>query len=108
MQRDEERIARVGQALKDEKLDAVVCALPENVLMLTGYWPVVGTSIALATRDGEVELLVPEDEYELASYGYADRITTFAPSSLEDMSSPAEAATEPLSEICGRLDIENK
>jgi len=46
---DRERIDRVRQALQHGGLDAVVCALPKNVLLLSGYWPAVGTSVAIAT-----------------------------------------------------------
>ena len=52
--------------MKETGLDALVCTLPADVLLLTGYFPVVGTSVALATRDCEVLLLVPEDEQDLA------------------------------------------
>src|SRR6185312_8546158 len=37
-----ERLARVRDALGRAALDAVVCTLPTNVLLLSGYWPVVG------------------------------------------------------------------
>jgi hypothetical protein len=48
--RDEERVRRIQSALNGAGLHAVVCALPENVLLLSGYWPVVGDALALATR----------------------------------------------------------
>ena len=66
MARDPERIERLQAGLKEAGLDAIVCALPSNVLLLTGYYPMTGRSIAVATRDGELLLLVPEDEKELA------------------------------------------
>ena len=65
-QRDEERVARICDALRAENLDALVCALPSNVLLLSGYWPVIGSAIAIATRDGEIAVAAPEDENELA------------------------------------------
>ncbi len=66
MARDVERIERLQAGMKETGLDALVCTLPADVLLLTGYFPVVGTSVALATRDCEVLLLVPEDEQDLA------------------------------------------
>ena len=63
MERDEERIERNRMAMKDEDLDALVCTLPMNVLLLSGFWPVIGTSAAIFTRDGKITLLVPEDEH---------------------------------------------
>lgn len=64
--RDAERNDRIREALAEAGLDGVVCALPANVLMLTGYWPVVGTSIAVVGRDGRNAIVAPEDERDLA------------------------------------------
>jgi hypothetical protein len=54
-----------------------VCGLRANVLLLSGYWPVIGSALAVATRDGAVALIVPADEAELASTGWADATHTF-------------------------------
>ncbi len=93
--RDEERRERNRRALTAAGLDALVCAVPGNVLLLSGYWPVVGTSFAVATAGGEVALVVPEDEQELARRSWADRVTTFQAGSLErlvDVREPAGRA----------------
>jgi Xaa-Pro aminopeptidase len=66
MTRGAERVARIEDALQDARLDALVCTLPANVLLLSGYWPVVGSAVAVATRDGPIAVLAPEDEQELA------------------------------------------
>ena len=91
MARDTERIDRIAYALRGAKLDGLVCALPANVLLLSGYWPVVGVSIAIATADGAVVLLVPEDERELASHCGAEEICTFQPGSLTDLRTHARS-----------------
>ncbi|MGH9692065.1 MAG: M24 family metallopeptidase [Candidatus Acidiferrales bacterium] len=88
---DSERRARIQEALRKAQLSAVVCSLPSNVLLLTGYWPVVGTSIAICVRDGPTVLLVPEDETELAQDSFADSIETFVPETLNEMRSASEA-----------------
>jgi Xaa-Pro aminopeptidase len=103
-QRDPERRARVQQALKEFRLDALVCALPANVVMLTGYWPVVGSSVAIATRDGELRLLVPQDEHELAE-GHADGVSTFQPHTLEHLGTAVEALREPLAKLGKKLKL---
>ena len=82
MTRDEDRIVSIRGALREANLDALAATLPANVLLLSGYWPVVGTSLALATRHGRVALLVPEDERALASDGWAEEVWTFKPGSL--------------------------
>ena len=71
-QRDTERIRRITGALERANMDALVCALPANVLLVSGYWPVIGTSVAVITRAGFVYVLAPNDEAELAHASYAE------------------------------------
>lgn len=79
---DEERRRMLVRALEEHRMDGIVCTLPENILMLTGYWPVVGTSILLASADGTTALIVPDDEVELAEEGWADAVHAFSAGSL--------------------------
>lgn len=80
---NDERRAMIRRTLYRHGLDGLVCALPENVLMISGYWPMVGKSIAMASADGRIELIVPDDERELATGGWADSIHTFPAGSLD-------------------------
>jgi Xaa-Pro aminopeptidase len=96
---DSERVQRVGDALKRDHLDAVVCALPAYVLMLSEYFPVIGTSICVAASDGRRILLVPEDEKELAKQGHADEVRTYQPSSLDKIQTVVESAVAPLKQL---------
>jgi Xaa-Pro aminopeptidase len=84
---------------------AVVCALPSNVLLLTGYWPVVGTSIAICVGNGPTVLLVPEDEEELARDSFADSIKTFVPETLNEMRTIPEAIKPQLARIVNDLKL---
>ena len=94
--RDRQRLERVVRGLKEHRFDLVVCSLPSHVLLVSGYFPVVGTSIAMATTDGRVLLIVPEDEKELAEHGYADDILVYEPTTLDTLQTVAEAAMPPL------------
>ncbi len=67
-----------------------------NVLLLTGYWPVVGTSMAIASRGEGICLIVPEDEEELADRGWADQIIPFHPGSLDAITTAGQQLREPL------------
>ncbi len=96
---------RIRDALTEAKLDAIVCALPAYVLLLSGYFPVVGTSLCVATCDGTRVLLVPEDEQELAKHGHADDVRTYSPASLDRIQSVADAAKGPLQQICRDLGL---
>lgn len=92
----EERKERIRQALEKNHLDLLVCALPAHVLMMTGYWPVIGTGVALAFEDGRLVLLAPEDEAELTESGWADEVHTFKPASLRNLETVSEAIEKPL------------
>ncbi len=94
-----ERSERLKDGISEMGLDGLVCALPKNVLMLSGYWPVVGTSVAIALSDGTVRLIVPEDEKELARTGWAKHIETFKPGSLDSLTTASEAVIEPLRQL---------
>jgi len=91
-----ERIARIRAALKQNELAGVVCTLPSNFLMLTGYRPVVGMSAAVASRDSGLLLIVPEDESELAAKSWVDEVRAYQPESLDRLSGPGDAIREPL------------
>jgi Xaa-Pro aminopeptidase/Xaa-Pro dipeptidase len=86
-----ERDELIQLALKEQNLDVLVCGLPSHVLMLTGYWPVIGVSVAVVARDGDIELIVPEDEEELAEKSWADDVKTFTPQSLDRITHASEA-----------------
>ncbi|HEX6533318.1 MAG TPA: Xaa-Pro peptidase family protein [Gemmatimonadaceae bacterium] len=103
--RDQVRTERIVAALRHAGLDALVCARPANVLLVSGYWPVVGTAIAVATRDGRVGILAPEDERELAERSHADLVATFAPGSTRELRTAAEAAREPLAALVRDLGL---
>ena len=77
-------------------VDVLVCALPMNVLMLTGYCPVAGVSIAVADRKGEFVLVVPSDEKHLAGLSWADEIVPFETASLDRLVTIPDAVCGPL------------
>lgn len=101
-----ERLARIQEALQDAGLDALVCTLPTNVLLLSGYWPVVGSAVAVATRAGHVAVLAPEDERELAAHGWAATVRTYQPGSLARLTGPAEAVRDLLAALLRELGVE--
>ncbi len=101
-----ERVDRIRSALRGKQWDVVVCALPMNVLLLSGYWPVVGTGVAVASADGRISLLVPEDEEDLAKNGWADEVRTFKPGSLDKLITTGEAIRPPLRELAKSFSVE--
>jgi Xaa-Pro dipeptidase len=62
---DAERLTRVRTAMAAAGLDALVCRLPENVVMLSGHWPLIGWSFLLFPQEGTPLIIVPHcDERE--------------------------------------------
>ena len=99
------RIDALRKALAGHDLAAVVCSLPTNVLMLSGYFPVVGTSVAIATADGRVAVLAPEDEERLASRGFAHDVAKFETGSLDRLMSAVEGIEGPLRQTIEALHL---
>src|SRR5260221_5759289 len=89
---DAERIGRVRTALEQAGLDAVLCTLPENVLMLTGYWSRVGLSLLWFPAEGDPAMLVPETELDIAETGWIQNIRGYA-GELDSARPRAEMAT---------------
>lgn len=102
MHRDSVRMERIRQAIASAGWDALVCGRPLNVLMLSGYWPVVGNALAIVTRAGQWIGLAPEDEAHLASQGWAE-VRRFEAASLEDLHTARDALRKPLAEALGGL-----
>src|SRR5689334_19939838 len=98
-QRDAERINRISEALERANMDALVCALPTNVLLVSGYWPVAGTSVAVITRNGVVHLLAPDDEAELAHGSWADVVETLSFGSLDEIKTAVDVLRAPLTAV---------
>lgn len=101
-----ERILRIVSELRIAQLDAVVCTLPSNVLLLSGYWPVVGPSVAIATAEGTVAVLAPEDEEDLATSGWADNVHAYSPTSLANLDRPPETVHGPLRSMIEGLGLQ--
>jgi Xaa-Pro aminopeptidase len=102
---DEQRLGRIRAAFARASLDGILCALPENVLLLSGYWPVVGNALALANRDGRVAVVAPEDETQLAGGGWADELRRFRPVTLGRMGTSIEAVRGSLAGVAEALGL---
>jgi Xaa-Pro aminopeptidase len=78
-----ERLDRLGAAMREEGIAALVCTRDLNVLLVSGFWPVTGNAVAIVTPEPRVALVVPEDARALAGRGWADRIETYQLGSLD-------------------------
>jgi Xaa-Pro dipeptidase len=77
MSLDPIREARTREALEAWELDALICRLPENVLVLTGYWPLSSFAFVVYPREGPAALLAVETEVDSIPEGAVETIRTF-------------------------------
>jgi Xaa-Pro aminopeptidase len=99
-------VTLIQRALAAHNLDAIACTVPSNVLLLSGYWPVIGNAIAVATRDGVVGVLAPDDEEGLATAAsWADVIHTFTSGSLQQLTTAFDNVRGPLSQLSASLHL---
>lgn len=99
---DQTRVQLLRDSLRRSSLDLLVCSLPENVLLLSGYWPVVGTSIALLTQE-KLIVIAPEDEQQLAHDSRGDEVLLFQPGSLDSLANATTAVRDPLQQALRKL-----
>lgn len=99
------RAGRIVEMFRQRGADfhALVCRLPQNVVMLTGYQPILGNSFCLVTlnKSGEVEirLAVPKDEEDLVPQGAAVEVVTFVEETMDFIGNTIQAVREPLAEL---------
>lgn len=105
MEPDRERLDRVRGQMRASGLDALVCRLPHNVLMLTGYAPVLGNSFVLFPLDGDPTLLVPRSEEGLAREGWVQDVRWFDGPSLLRLETVAEAVGPMLAQLVRERDL---
>ena len=102
---DSVRRNSIVESLKRSELVALASLSPSEVLLLTGYWPVMGQSLAVFSREGERYCIVPEDELDLAKKTSDAEFIPYKPATLDKLTTPAAALIQPTRELFGRLKI---
>ncbi len=75
------------------------------MLLLSGYWPVVGTALVLAGQERTI-LIVPRDEAALAQRGWADEVEQFEPGSLDRLGTVRQAVRDLLASAARQLRVD--
>lgn len=102
---DHERQARVKAFMAEASLDAIVAGSPSEVLMLAGYWPIMGGSVAVVTHDGERCILLPEDELSLAEAMTTATLVPYKPAEKDSLTPPMKALAAPLASVLRRFGL---
>lgn len=102
---DGERRRTVLSELAAENLSALICFAPEDVLLLSGYWPVMASSVAVLTREGVLHVILPEDELELAKASAEADFIPYEPETLDRLSTVTEAIERPIGHLAEQLPL---
>jgi Xaa-Pro aminopeptidase len=99
------RAKRIIEMFKQRGADfhALICRTPQNVVMLTGYQPILGNSFCVVSLNSawevEIRLVVPKDEEDLVPQGTAVEVKTFSEETMEHIGNTIQAVREPLAEL---------
>jgi Xaa-Pro aminopeptidase len=93
---DSARHAQTVADIANSEYDALLCSSATEVLLLTGYWPVMSASVAVFASDGQVQIVLPEDEVELAQKTSSAELVPYKPSGLHTLATPIDSLREPL------------
>jgi Xaa-Pro aminopeptidase len=108
------RFEHIKKLLAEQGSDyrALICRLPENVLMFTGYQPILGNSFCLVSLnhsdDVEIRLAIPLDEQDLIPLGVAVEVETFTEETLDFISTAIEAVRLPLARLLNSANVTNR
>ena len=98
-----ERLEHIKALFAREGYSALLCRIPQHVLLFTSYQPILGSSFCLvslnAAKEIEIRLAVPVDEQDLIPSGVAVEVKTFAEETMEYISDTLDAARDVLSEL---------
>ena len=83
-QNGENKYNRLDRTLIQAGVDALVCMLPENIVYLSGTYPVHGVSVAVYFRGGECLLLQPDCEKDWIEANQT-QVTLFGWGHLQDV-----------------------
>jgi Xaa-Pro aminopeptidase len=108
MPKDDRRSEWIAAAMRGSEFQAIVSSAASTVLLLSGYWPIMGASVVIVDADGHVTVIVPEDEMELASASSSAHLIPYTAETLEHLDSPLEAIGEALKPVLAQLNVTGK
>lgn len=106
------RLEHIKALFAREGYHALLCRIPQHVLMLTGYQPILGNSFCLVSlntaKQIEIRLAVPVDEQDMIPQGVAMEVKTFAEETMDYIGNTLDAVREPLSVLLDAARLSNK
>ncbi len=100
---DAARAAHLRELMQRNGYEALICRMPQHVVMFTGYAPVLGNSFCLLTLNGggepEARLAVPAQEVDLLPNDAAVEVQSFTEETLDYISTAIKSARAPLERL---------
>jgi Xaa-Pro dipeptidase len=96
---NEERLTRMRRAMEAQRLDALVLRLPENVLLLSGFWPMIGATTLVFPLHGNSVCIIPSCYEQEAAKSLWDSQSVFYGYGVLEAPNPAIAVQNSLSAI---------
>ena len=85
---DKIRTDRMKKIMAEAGIDLLVCRLPENIVYLSGYWPVFGSSCIVFPIDDEPILILPFSELDYAADGWVKDQRTYQFINMKELANP--------------------
>ncbi len=85
---DELRVKRMKEKMLAGNIDILFLRLPENIMYLTGYWPVIGASALYFPLEGDPVLFAPEDETPFVEEGWEKNVRYYKYFNVAALSNP--------------------
>jgi hypothetical protein len=105
MAKDPQRREMILHALQESRLEALASFLPTEVLLLTGYAPVMEASLAVCTRQGNLCGIIPKDELELGETTSHAEFFAYESQTLRRLTSLSEALVHPVTKLVARVHL---
>ncbi|MCB2209699.1 Xaa-Pro peptidase family protein [bacterium] len=86
--KDQVRTERMKKVMREAGIDVLVCRLPENIVYLSGYWPVFGSSCLIFPVDGEPVEILPVSELDYAAEGWVEDQRTYEFINMGELANP--------------------
>ncbi len=94
---------------RGEDYHGIICRLPQNVVMFTGYQPILGNSFCFVSvspsEEVEIRLVVPEDERDLVPPGLAVDVRTYSVETMDFIGDVTGMAYVPLDAMLRAMHI---
>ena len=97
--RDEVRVRRLKEQMRQAGLDFLILRLPENVLYATGYWPIFGASMAVVPLDGEATVFHIDGEQVFVADGWVTDVRPYKYFDLTALANPNRSLAAMLADL---------